>query len=76
MQTMETEKICRNCEYWTQFMFNEKYECLLMRSSGGKADYPESKAVALDGEDYLAGVITQPDFGCIQFKEKPAQNEH
>lgn len=32
--------------------------------------YPESMAVAEDGEDYHAGVRTFKDFGCNQWKAR------
>ena len=72
---------CRDCRWWVVFNrsavrpedLNQRISprvCALMTISHQWPDHPESKAQACDGDDYLAWVVTAPDFGCIQHEAK------
>lgn len=75
---------CKNCKHWTidppssgtyldGSPMNQEpgWGCCEIGSSGnGEADTKETKAYALDYEQYGAKLRTAPDFGCVQFEPK------
>lgn len=46
--------------------------CMMAESDGETPDVPETKAFAVDGENYTASLETAPDFGCVQFSGRSA----
>ncbi len=42
--------------------------CEQMSSDGGEPEYPETKAYAIDAEEYVATVLVDRDFGCVMFE--------
>lgn len=44
-------------------------ECVIARSRGNEPVNPMTRAFAMDHEDYEAHLLTEDDFGCVQFTE-------
>ena len=61
---------CRDCKHWSGQRIDARTCCVLTESSSGHPNHPTSKAVALDGEPWTAGLFTAPDFGCVQWEAK------
>lgn len=72
--------LCKDCRWWKPFEPGEPYhdrdlnhyyegwgECELAEMKDGAPKHERSRAVGVDGERYVAGLVTAPDFGCGQF---------
>lgn len=56
---------CRDCRHWVDG------SCALVEYDfENEGAHPDSLARAYDGEQYHAGLSTEPNFGCVQFAEK------
>ena len=65
--------LCRDCRYWTKeadLPFASSNHCTLAEGYDGRPTTPLTKAWAYDLERYCAKLLTQPDFGCVQFQQK------
>lgn len=49
--------------------------CLLAETFGGSLKRETSKFAAIDEETWGADVRCAPDFGCVQFSERPEKGE-
>jgi len=60
---------CKNCKWWDKDVeeaYDERGRCLkAVESWSDKSE--ESPMVTLDGSQYMALLLTKPDFGCILF---------
>ena len=63
--------LCRDCRHWTARVFvsypTKIRYCALTESHDGLSVTP-TKALACDYEQYGARLVTEPDFGCVQFR--------
>lgn len=61
---------CMDCRWWDCHESEGLYgACLLAESNGNDPlPYPNSKAHAVDTENYHASLLTLSDFGCVQFE--------
>ena len=63
--------LCRDCYHWRTRTFlsytTPVHYCALTESHDGLCITP-TKALACDFEQYGARLITEPDFGCVQFR--------
>jgi hypothetical protein len=67
---MQSELIggrCENCEFWLRPR-SVRGICQLASSQEGIANTEDSKATSV-GED-RAWLVTDPDFGCVQFQQR------
>ncbi len=71
--------LCRDCKWWNHDELwplsadEEKRswgKCELADNDYGEPMHKNSKAVAVDGENYEARLTTAPDFGCVQFEAR------
>lgn len=69
---------CATCKHWQKDDGWDQTDlavggtariCELAQSRGAKY-HDKTRAVAMDGEGYLADLITWPDFGCVQHEAK------
>jgi len=67
------EKRCGTCK-WKRDTFHGA-ECALASSELGVVDYPESKAIAHDGDMYSAWLTVSDDFGCVMWEEKVRRSD-
>lgn len=66
--------MCIDCKNWDHDAV-EAYGvgvCRLMTTNNGRADYPNSSAMARDAEGYHAEVSTRASFGCLMFEPPQA----
>lgn len=72
---------CATCKWWrpdgidpmrgvSDFFGEGKGQCALTEMHMGDAVWPQSRAIAYDGEDYRASLVTTSDFGCVQWEAK------
>lgn len=63
---------CRDCCWWDCYTESRDCgECLLAETNGNDGTpHPQSKAHASDTENYHASLLTDADFGCVQFEAK------
>ena len=64
--------LCRDCSHWTPrttlYIYNSIHYCAIAATRDGLTTTP-TKAAAYDVEAYGADLITEPDFGCVQFQK-------
>ena len=70
--------LCRDCRHWAARAFlsypTKVRYCALTESHDGLSITP-TKALACDFEQYGARLITEPDFGCVQFASSQPETE-
>ncbi len=76
--------LCRECLFWTERTAEEyirppdigerQGDCYLAQSHNGDAVH-ETKAYASDGEAWAARLLTDEDFGCVQFEERAGRED-
>ncbi len=71
--TDATEPTCRNCFHWAVRPGWTTGSCLMAQSRYGRPELgaESSRAMAMDIGAMSAELVTQPEFGCNQFKAKP-----
>lgn len=72
-----TQPLCKNCRHWIAMPDNIAMDtpegtriCELATSYRGGQENSETLAWAIDAEEYLALLVTRPDFGCNQFEKE------
>ena len=65
---------CKDCEHWKMEQSpgdESDHFCALTVSEDGASKSPRvTLAIARDAEAYWARLITEPNFGCVQFEPK------
>ena len=60
---------CKDCEHWGDFWRENGWgECQLTTVKRDKPTHPKSLAIV--EVDWAGGLLTSPDFGCVQFEVK------
>ena len=71
--------LCRDCRHWAKRAGSSDptlaHCCALAKSIDGEPMIPTTSAFARDCEQYSADLITQPDFGCVQFASSQPETE-
>lgn len=79
---MSEQGCCRDCRWWGEKDNDllwagdirhptDRHHCMLTYWDGQRPDWSHTKAYAVDGDNFLAILLTAPDFGCVQFEAKP-----
>lgn len=66
-----SDKICKNCEYWSRWKNSAVGDCKLTRSIDNKSTNPASLATVQTDSllPVITALVTKADFGCNQFEE-------
>lgn len=67
---------CRDCKWWSPEDYHDDRrpegwgECGLATTKSGYREQPQALMMACDPDEYEAGLLTAPDFGCVQFESR------
>ena len=68
------KKVCLTCK-WRLRDGATGGVCALASSEVGVAVYPESKAIAYDGDTWSGWLSVSDDFGCVMWEERVEDGE-